>query len=61
MRMLDDLRDVLEEIAAQSDWEHRFVQDILIRKEECPEIKLTGAQFNKLVEIHNKYCRDERI
>ena len=56
MRMLDELKDVLDTIEKDSEWEHKFVTDILIRKEKNPDYKLTGKQFSKLADIHTKYC-----
>ncbi len=53
--MLNDLKEVLEEIEKQNDWEHRFVENMLILKEQGK--KLSGPQFKTLSGIHDKYCR----
>lgn len=54
MRMLENLKEVLDEIEQASDWESRFVTDMLIRHEQGD--KLTDKQFAKLVDIHEKFC-----
>ena len=55
MIMLDQLKEKLDDIADVDDWAFEFITDILIRKEENPDNKLTKKQFNKLVELHEKY------
>lgn len=54
--MLDNLKDVLDDIGRDDEWAHGFVQDLLIRREEGGLGRLTDKQFKKLVEIHDKYC-----
>jgi hypothetical protein len=54
--MLDNLKEKLDEIEEANDWEHRFVSDLLIRREEGRLGKLTGKQFMCLMKIHEKYC-----
>ena len=60
MRMLDNLKEVLDDIEAEDEWAHQFVQDLLIRQEEAAaaktQFKLSPKQFNKLVEIHDRWC-----
>ena len=56
MRMLDNLKEVLDEIEQENDWEHDYVTDILVKMEEGRIKRLSGPQFAKLVEIHEKYC-----
>ena len=56
--MLDDLKDALDEIEANDDWAYRFVSDILERKELQLDYKLTGKQFEKLNQIHQKFVKD---
>ena len=54
-RMLARLRDRLDELARDNDWEHRFVTG-LIERFETGEIKhLTDKQFGKVDEIYRKY------
>lgn len=55
MRMLDNLKAIMDELEKEDEWAHEFVTDILIKKEENPSHQLTKKQFNKLVEIHDKY------
>lgn len=55
MIMLDKLKPRLDEIAADNEWEHDFIQGLIIKKEEDPEYKLTGKQFSKLSEINDKW------
>lgn len=57
MRMLDDLREELDEIGATNDWEYNFVSDLLARTEDNPEYKLSPKQFECLNKIHQKYCK----
>ena len=54
MRMLDALKEVLDEIEQANDWEAKFVTDMIIRHEQGQ--KLTDKQFAKLVDVHEKYC-----
>lgn len=56
MRMLDNLKEVIEGIEESNDWEHKFVSDLLIKQEQGNTEKLTDKQFAKLVDIHEKYC-----
>ena len=54
--MLDNLKPKLEEIEATNDWEHRFVSDLLIRREEGRLERLSDRQFMCLLKIHERYC-----
>jgi hypothetical protein len=54
--MLDNLKEKLDEIEEANDWEHRFVSDLLIRREEGRLKKLTDKQFMCLMKIHERYC-----
>lgn len=54
MRMLENLKEVLDEIDKANDWEAKFISDMLLLKEQGK--KLTDKQFAKLVDIHEKYC-----
>ena len=56
MKLLDQLKEHLDEIEQKDAWAHGFVEKLLIQKEECPDKPLTGKQFTKLCEIHTKYC-----
>jgi len=56
MRLLEQLKDVMDEIEATDEWAHNFVEALIIRKEERPDAQLSGPQFKKLCEIHTKYC-----
>lgn len=55
MRMLDRLKEQLAEIEQDSEWEYNFVQDLIIRKEQNPDYKLSKKQFKKLSDISEKY------
>ena len=55
MRMLDDLKDYLDGIESLNEWEHKFVEDLIIKKEEDPNYTLSAKQFARLTEIHRKY------
>jgi hypothetical protein len=54
MRMLENLKEVLDEIEQANEWEYKFTSDMLIRHEQGE--KLTDKQFAKLVDVHEKYC-----
>ena len=54
--MLDNLKQELDEIEKCNDWELKFIQDLLIRREEGKLGKLTDKQFMKLLSIHEKSC-----
>ena len=54
MRMLEELKEKLDDI--DNEWEHDFVENIMTKKEEDPDYKLSGKQFSKLADIHTKYC-----
>lgn len=54
-RMLPQLAAVLDDIEKEDDWAHKFVTDILERREKNPGYKLTGKQFEKLNEIHKRF------
>lgn len=61
MRLLDQLRDELPRIESENDWEHQFVEGLIIELEEGRDFSksgrpLTGRQFKKLCEIHTRYC-----
>lgn len=56
MKLLDQLKDHIDEIEKDDDWAHGFIQSLLIQKETDPDKQLTGKQFTKLCEIHTKYC-----
>lgn len=57
MRMLEDLKEAFEFSQPEDEWAYNFVQDMLIKKEENPDFKLSKKQFAKLNEIHQKYCK----
>ena len=54
--MLDGLKAELDEIEKADPWAHKFVEDLLIRREEGKLGKLTDKQFMKLLEIHERFC-----
>ena len=54
MRMLENLKEVLDDIEQANDWEAKFTSDMLMLSEQGN--KLTNKQFSKLVDIHEKYC-----
>jgi len=56
MKLLDQLKDHMDEIERKDAWAFTFVENLLIQKEENPDKQLTGKQFTKLCEIHTKYC-----
>lgn len=53
--MLIQLEAALDDIEKKDEWAHRFVTDILSRKQKDPDYKLTGKQFEKLNEIHKRF------
>lgn len=55
-QMLDGLKTKLNEIEEADAWAHKFVEDLLVRREEGKLGKLTDKQFKKLLEIHERYC-----
>lgn len=46
----------MEDIELEDEWAFKFIQSIMIQKEEYPDKPLTGKQFTKLCEFHTKYC-----
>ena len=58
--MLDNLKEVLDDIEQENDWEYNFVSDLLIKREEGRLGRLTDKQFMKLFDIHEKYCTGAR-
>ena len=54
MRMLENLKEGLDEIEKSNDWEAKFTADMLVLHEEGK--RLTDKQFAKLVDVHEKYC-----
>lgn len=57
MRMLDDLRQMLGDIEKANEWEHKFITDLLERKESRSDYRLSARQFAILADIHQKHCR----
>ena len=49
--MIDNLKDVLDDIGMDNEWAHGFVQDLLIRREEGRLVRLRTSSSKKLVEI----------
>ena len=56
MRMLEALKNHLDEIEITNDWEFQFVTNILERRENNPNYRLSAKQFNTLNTIYEKYC-----
>ena len=56
MKMLDNLKEILDDLEKKDEWAHGFVQNLLIKQEEGKLGKLTLKQWNKLLEIHERYC-----
>ncbi|MDA3922723.1 MAG: hypothetical protein PF501_18905 [Salinisphaera sp.] len=54
-RMLARLRDRLDELARDNDWEYRFITGLLERFESGEIKHLTDKQFQKVDEIYRKY------
>lgn len=57
MKMLDDLKDAIDEIEREDEWAANFVSDILERKKAAPDYKLSGKQFEKLNQIHQRFVK----
>ena len=57
MTMLDDLKEVLDDIEASNDWEYQFVTSIAERVETNANYKLSGKQFEVLNRLHQKYVK----
>lgn len=53
-RMLENLRDRLDEIERDNEWNYRFVCDLCERCESGP-YRLSDKQFKVLHRIHQKY------
>lgn len=53
-RMLNALWDHLDDIEATSEWEHRFINDLMERDEQG-QTKLSPKQFDVLNRIYNRY------
>lgn len=56
MRILDNIKEVLDEIEQKDQRSFEFVEKIIIQKEEQPEKKLTKLQFKWLNDLHDRYC-----
>jgi hypothetical protein len=56
MRLIDQLKEHMDDMEESDNWAFNFVTRIAIQKEEQPDKQLTGPQFTKLCEIHSKYC-----
>ena len=57
MRMLDDLKERFELSQIDNEWEYNFIQDMLIKTEENPDFKCSQKQFERINQIHQKYCK----
>lgn len=55
MKMLDDLKEVIDDIETQNDWEYNFVNSMLAKKERNPKYEPSINEFNVLDRIHQKY------
>lgn len=55
--MLVNLKNELEEIEKADPWAHKFVEDLLVRREEGTLGRLSDKQFMKLLEIHERFCK----
>jgi len=56
MRMLENLKEYMDEIEQKDPRAHGFLEKIMIQKEEDPEKKLTGPQFKWVTDLHDRYC-----
>lgn len=57
MRILEALREHLDELEANEPNAHEFVERLLIEYEETGrDPKLTGRQFDWLNKLHMRYC-----
>lgn len=52
-RMLSDLMCIVDDLENESEWDYNFVTNINEQKRQNK--KLTGRQFRKLQEVHDKY------
>ena len=55
MIMLEQLKEVMDDIEPVDSWAFNYIQDILIKKEQNPNMVLSTKQFKKLVELHEKF------
>lgn len=55
-RMLTVLMDHLDEIEQQNEWEAKFIESLSIQCEETPDKTLSDRQFQKLLDVYNKWC-----
>ena len=56
MRMLDNLKEVLDDIELSNEWEAKFLSGLIIKQEEGKLERLSDKQFKCLTRIHEKYC-----
>ena len=54
--MLDDLKEVLGDIEQRNDWDHGFISDLIIKREEGTLGRLSDRQFENLLRCHQRYC-----
>jgi len=56
-KMLSRLKENIETIEITNVSDFNFLQSIFIQKELNPKIKLTKAEFSKLISMDNKYTK----
>ena len=56
MSMLDNLKEVLDEIEEDNDWNDKFLTDMLVKYENGTLGRLTSRQLNCLLLAHEQYC-----
>jgi len=59
-KMLSRLKENIETIEITNVSDFNFLQSIFIQKELNPKIKLTKAEFSKLISMDNKYTKLKR-
>ncbi|MHB1952373.1 MAG: hypothetical protein ACYCOU_01375 [Sulfobacillus sp.] len=55
-KMLDDLREHLDDIERADPRSFEFLQGVLIAREEGDKKPLSGKQFKWLQDLHERYC-----
>lgn len=55
-KKLDALKEALDDIEEQSEKDHRFIEDVLIRREEKRLRSLSQAQMDWIDDCYKKYC-----
>ena len=53
--MLDELKEIHDDIAKTNEWDASFIESVAIQKENTPDMKLSGKQFKIISSLYEKY------